>query len=871
MAIKSRLLSKLKSTYVTLNMAATSHSQKMHPVLHNLMEAKSLCQQGLTEENFAKYGEVYDGLIMAIQQILSCETGRDAREIVGLCEELLEHIVVETGKEEHFKKEMVFLPYKASMWDSLESVWRAAYEDRDNCLAYVIPIPYCDRNPDGTAKEWHCERDLFPKDVPTLDWQDVDLKYMHPDVIFYHYPYDNLNAATSTDSAYYSFNLKDCTDMQVYIPYFVVGRRWPELHVALSAYKYMDFMVVQQEHMQIAPMSFSEIKEGEEPYFEDFLPKEKILALGSPKIDRIFYCEKHPQVPQEWLDHIGDRKVIFYNTSISGILQQGERFQKKMAYIFSVFSKRNDVVLIWRPHPLMESCIQSVRPELYAGYMQLKQQFIDNKIGILDTTPDMEMTIAISDAYLGEGSSSVPSLFGYAGKPIFFVGDWLLWREPTLAERAALQVGAHIYDEEYSYFLAPGFNKFCRRDRAAGKIELLLDFGDTPDSKNYSTFIRDEDNRKFYFSPGSAKAFLIYDPDTGKRQELPFEEPLEYGNFGGVLKYEHYLYFLPSRYPAIIRLDEKTGELKYYRECLQEILPTVTAEHMELMGGCAWISYPNLVYISALQSNNVMKFDLATGEYSWQKVGPEDCDCGSMVEESYGCGIFWLFPWRTSKIRRWDTHTGKVEVLDKSDYPEGYQCQTDWWNFKDQYKFSMILRLDGYIWLLPAYGSMAMRLNMAEKKLEEVDLDLPFTWEERKSNYFMQQSPVLSVGGPWIPGYRPWNEDLPERAVQMTNDRKLYWYNFRTRTYRVEDWSLTEQQLREWSTPVGETFERCGIDVPYATGEKRETRSISQFIDYVREGRHDREKQRQAWSELAKNVDGTCGEKVKEEVLRRLG
>ena len=36
--------------------------------------------------------------------------------------------------------EAVFLPYKASMWDSLESVWQAAAED-PNCTAYVIPIP----------------------------------------------------------------------------------------------------------------------------------------------------------------------------------------------------------------------------------------------------------------------------------------------------------------------------------------------------------------------------------------------------------------------------------------------------------------------------------------------------------------------------------------------------------------------------------------------------------------------------------------------------------------------------------------------------------------------------------------------------------
>ena len=36
--------------------------------------------------------------------------------------------------------EIAFLPYKASMWDSLESVWQAAEADPD-CDAYVIPIP----------------------------------------------------------------------------------------------------------------------------------------------------------------------------------------------------------------------------------------------------------------------------------------------------------------------------------------------------------------------------------------------------------------------------------------------------------------------------------------------------------------------------------------------------------------------------------------------------------------------------------------------------------------------------------------------------------------------------------------------------------
>ena len=61
--------------------------------------------------------------------------------------------------------EAVFLPYKASMWDSLESVWKAADED-PCCDAYVVPIPYYDRNPDGSLGDMHYEGELYPYYVP---------------------------------------------------------------------------------------------------------------------------------------------------------------------------------------------------------------------------------------------------------------------------------------------------------------------------------------------------------------------------------------------------------------------------------------------------------------------------------------------------------------------------------------------------------------------------------------------------------------------------------------------------------------------------------------------------------------------------------
>ncbi len=109
------------------------------------------------------------------------------------------------------KKEVVFLPYKASMWDSLESVWKAADEDPD-CDAYVIPIPYFDKNPDGSFKEEHYEGDQYPDYVPVTRYDDYDLEARHPGVIYIHNPYDEHNHVTSVHPYFYSKNLRDYTD-----------------------------------------------------------------------------------------------------------------------------------------------------------------------------------------------------------------------------------------------------------------------------------------------------------------------------------------------------------------------------------------------------------------------------------------------------------------------------------------------------------------------------------------------------------------------------------------------------------------------------------------------------------------------------------
>ena len=51
-------------------------------------------------------------------------------------------------------------------------------------------VTYADLKKDGTVAKWNCEINLFPKNVPVLDFKKINLKKLKPDVIFFHNPYD---------------------------------------------------------------------------------------------------------------------------------------------------------------------------------------------------------------------------------------------------------------------------------------------------------------------------------------------------------------------------------------------------------------------------------------------------------------------------------------------------------------------------------------------------------------------------------------------------------------------------------------------------------------------------------------------------------
>ena len=90
----------------------------------------------------------------------------------------------------------------------------------------------------------------------------------------------------------------------------------------------------------------------------------------------------------------------------------------KIKDVLRVFKEnQEEVALLWRPHPLIEATIKSVRTRLWDEYKEIVDTYRREGWGIYDDTVELDRAIAVSDGYYGDWSSIV-TLYRETGKPI---------------------------------------------------------------------------------------------------------------------------------------------------------------------------------------------------------------------------------------------------------------------------------------------------------------------------------------------------------------------------------------------------------------------------------------------------------------------
>ena len=787
------------------------------------------CRANFSDIRYADYHDTVSGLVHTIDmtdwQELSAE---ESKECCQLCQDIIFYLVKILRDEQEIKKDIVFLPYKASMWDSLESVWRAAAEDSEHCNTYVIPIPYADRNPDRTVAAWHCEADKFPEDVPVLDWHDYPLEKLKewcPDAIFIHNPYDDYNAVTSVDGQYYSRNLKEATKHLYYIPYYTTTGGMAESQAMCPAYENVEAIFVQAERLR--------------GFFNPSV-RDKVQPFGSPKFDKVIQlCQNPPEPPAGWMEKMKGRKVYFYNTSLNGMLADVDAFLAKMMYVFKTFEGRDDACILWRPHPLMMATLKSIRAEAIAKYEAVRDYFITHDIGIYDDTPMIETAIAWSDVYIGDTGTSVTSLFGVAGKPIFALDNQIHelpgpddWMGKAFNAVSSLDEDWIItwnnclfhssnHDHHYEFY--------CRlsEDQDGAYYQFVHPVGD-----------------KLYICPASTNEVLVVqDKKIIKRIKLRDEES-HGGLFVSSVLLNNKIFMIPMRYPAIVCLDVHDDSLAYI-EGTKGITSVMLNGDWFAGGVCVWQDKLIVSAVSSAQQFiitpeplSVETVDLLPGRVSgFNALIPED-------------DKIWMLPVRGQEVWCWNPIEGSVQKYEG--FPEGFTCYHPGMHYEcDLLPLAAAAFSSDTVYLVPNWGNMFLQIDKVSGKISE--------WE----NAF-RPSPEAANGYlyTWGIGWFLWQgwdqitKSLPKFLYAPT--RTLYQVDWQQENW--EEIPICFDDDSKECMAIG--FDRMSKWFLYGCRENA-FNSLKDLLDGNINGKaYDKEKQLKAYADIAVNNDGTAGEKI---------
>lgn len=370
----------------------------------------------------------------------------------------------ELENELEVKLEIVFMPYKASMWDCFDSIWKAASKD-ERCNVSVVPIPYYDKNPNGSLCSYYYEGERLPDYVKIIHYQEYNIQIHKPDVVYIHNPYDNYNYVTTVAPEYYSKELRRHTDRLIYVPYFIAGC-YADIQSALP---YVAPMVILNTHYIIyqSPVQLEMLREMG-------LYQNNALVLGNPKLD--YYAGlKDPGMPdQAWEKCRRFEKTVLLTTTLDLLLSQSKTddpfawLRYTQMFMNSILQSAG-IAMIWRPHPLTRQTIRSMRPYLMEAYECLEREIRAHPNCVLDQQADSRYAIYYSDALVSDGGS-MSMQYMVTEKPVLNI-----YSSNSLAYTAFDMSGAYSADqmiepfdefsklstEEKQKSRADGIHKFC--------------------------------------------------------------------------------------------------------------------------------------------------------------------------------------------------------------------------------------------------------------------------------------------------------------------------------------------------------------------------------------------------------------------------
>jgi len=334
-------------------------------------------------------------------------------------------------------------------------------------------------------------------------------------------------------------------------------------------------------------------------------------------------------------------------------------------------------------------------------YNSIVSDYVREKWGVYDNTPDPHRAISWSYAYYGDWSSLVP-MYQVTGKPIMIVNHDFLTDEIQFSPTCA-----YVFDDSI-WFSVRCINALFKMNKTDWSLQFI---GSFPGEKDFTI----EYNNSLYYNPVEYNKILYFPPFLAGEiaacslRDNTFEKiPYEHNDnttettkaFIGADVYDNYVFFTPYMFPAIMKLNTETKEIIYYTDWTDKI--NNLASNMDQPFFLLPLTVGKTLWLASCRANAVLEFNMETCEFIVHEVGQSGYLYNGICFDGTN---FWLTPriMTNTPLIKWNPQTGAIK--------EFFEIYTDEVNEKDKGFLSGVY-CGGYLWLLPFLGINAVKIDV---------------------------------------------------------------------------------------------------------------------------------------------------------------
>lgn len=405
---------------------------------------------------------------------------------------------------------------------------------------------------------------------------------------------------------------------------------------------------------------------------------------------------------------------------------------------------------------------------------------------IFDDTPQLHRAISLSDAYFGDGASSLVALYKATGKPLLFQNIEMI-NNISSAEKEEylhsdmISFATQIIDYEEYKRKYPKANDFWLQyldTKQLPSFAAFTDFEYGISSLLNAVYQCDERTatapyltsspvkevtagffhaplrigERLIFPPLMARKWVFYDLCTNEmtEKEVPLDlypSKKERAVFGGYVLHDDSILFLPGESGAIAKLNIHTGAITYHKEWYFALKKDV--KNVDLGIICSAFSYRGNVVLISRQSNIALELDTKT----MKVVNSYRIGAGffGIMSSAYtpNTGNVYLIKRREPEdtvyretIVKWNIKTGQYQEFDHLPI----HIDSD----KTQNALHGFVPWKGSLLALPYQGDAMLRIDMETSEITRLELTPSFHFFDRKSSFYEGWAKDIALPSMWF-------------------------------------------------------------------------------------------------------------------------